>query len=146
VIGMTSAGKRAGRLAVLMIGLGLVAAVLPASAGSGRTPQPQVDAARGGACVLPPEQMRRQHMDLLKHQRKVTVHEGVRGAPASLVGCIDCHASRSNDSVLGSSQNFCQGCHSYAAVKLDCFECHNPRTGQTAASAAASAASAGAKP
>lgn len=150
---MSSIGKRwAGRVCALGVGLGLAAAMLPASAGAGRTPQPQVDAARGGSCVLPPEQMRRQHMDLLKHQRKVTVHEGVRGgsgAPASLVGCIDCHASRSNDSVLGSSQNFCQGCHSYAAVKLDCFECHNPRTGQAAAAAtpaASTASSAGAKP
>jgi hypothetical protein len=134
----------------LVVGLGLAAAMLPAVADPGRTPQPQLDAARGGQCVLPPEQMRRQHMDLLKHQRKVTVHEGVRGGPggaASLVGCIDCHASRSNDSVLGSSQNFCQGCHSYAAVKLDCFECHNPRTGQPVATApAASVATPGVKP
>jgi hypothetical protein len=28
--------------------------------------------------------------------------------------------------VLGEG-GFCQGCHSYAAVTLDCFECHQPR-------------------
>jgi hypothetical protein len=26
--------------------------------------------------------------------------------------------------VAASDTNFCQSCHTYAAVKLDCFECH----------------------
>ena len=28
-------------------------------------------------------------------------------------------------SVLGAN-GFCASCHAYAAVKLDCFECHTP--------------------
>ena len=80
--------------------------------------------------------MRRSHMDMLKHQRDKTVRDGVRGAKASLNACIDCHASSKNGSVLGSKENFCQGCHSYAAVKLDCFECHQakPQRGPLASS------------
>ncbi len=107
----------------------------PSPAGSSRVPAPHVDAARGGTCVQPPEVMRRTHMELLKHQRDRSVREGHREPKLSLNACIDCHASRSNASVLGSEQNFCQGCHSYAAVKLDCFECHNPKAAAKGASA-----------
>ena len=46
-----------------------------------------------GSSGAPPEVMRRTHMEMLKHQRDETVHGGVRGARASLVGCVDCHAS-----------------------------------------------------
>ena len=44
---------------------------------------------------------------------------------ASLKGCIDCHASSKTGSVLGE-EGFCSSCHAYAAVKIDCFECHTP--------------------
>lgn len=88
---------------------------------------PHLDIGKGGHCVNDPKFMRLNHGDLLKHQRTVTVHEGIRGARYSLAGCVDCHASRRNNSVLGSNQNFCQGCHVYAAVKIDCFECHSSR-------------------
>jgi hypothetical protein len=80
--------------------------------------------------------MRRNHMEMLKHQRDRTVHLGIRGAPHSLAGCIECHANRSDGSVLGSDRHFCQGCHSYAAVRLDCFECHSSRTRAAQASVA----------
>ena len=68
--------------------------------------------------------MRRNHMDLLRHQRNETVHLGVRDARASLKGCIACHASPQTGSVALAQTDFCVGCHSYAAVQLDCFECH----------------------
>jgi len=29
--------------------------------------------------------------------------------------------------VASSKEDFCMGCHSYAAVKLDCFECHSSK-------------------
>ena len=80
-------------------------------------------------CIAPVEEMRRNHMDMLKHQRDRTMRSGIRGEPASLNACIECHASKQTGSVLGSNDSFCQGCHSYAAVKLDCFECHQPRAG-----------------
>jgi predicted CXXCH cytochrome family protein len=69
--------------------------------------------------------MRRNHMDLLKHQRDDTLRGGVRiTAKHSLKACIDCHASQTTGSVAASQTNFCVSCHSYAAVKIDCFECH----------------------
>ena len=73
--------------------------------------------------------MRRSHMDLLKHQRDDTVHGGIRGAKFSLKGCIDCHASQQTGSVARAETNFCVSCHSYAAVKIDCFECHTGKAG-----------------
>ena len=114
----------------------LAALATPAAvADSGRVPKPVVDIANPGKCIASPEVMRRTHMDMLKHQRDKTMHEGERGAKASLNGCIECHASKTNGSVLGAKDNFCQGCHSYAAVKLDCFECHQPKAGFKAAGA-----------
>jgi hypothetical protein len=98
------------------------------AADAGRTPLPAMDAARAGTqCVEPPEVMRRKHMDFLKHQRDDTVLGGVRGAKHSLKGCIDCHANAQTRSVAHSEGNFCVSCHSYAAVKIDCFECHTPK-------------------
>jgi len=99
----------------------------------GRTARPAIDIANPGKCVAPAEEMRRNHMEMLKHQRDRTLRQGVRGEAASLNACIECHASKQTGSVLGSNDNFCQGCHAYAAVKLDCFECHQPKAGFKAA-------------
>ena len=108
-----------GLLAALAVGGALAAD--PA----GRTPKPVVEpAVTGTQCVAPPEVMRRSHMDFLKHQRDDTVHGGIRGAKYSLKACIDCHASRQTGSVTKAETNFCVSCHSYAAVKIDCFGCH----------------------
>ena len=100
-------------------------------------------------CIAPPDQIRRTHPDLLKHQRDLTVRQGIRGEPASLKACIGCHAApeyrevtralterlQHAGAVIDPSRfsddqgaAFCQTCHAYAAVKLDCFECH-ARTG-----------------
>jgi len=116
------------RLAVACVLLpfaGLVAAnaAAPATAGT-RVPQPVIEAARGGQCVADPAFMRRNHMDLLKHQRDDTLRGGVRTGQHSLKACIGCHASQSTGSVNAAETNFCQSCHTYAAVKIDCFECH----------------------
>jgi len=91
----------------------------------GRVPLPAMQAERGEACVAPTEEMRRNHMKMLLHQRDETVHEGIRTKRFSLKNCVDCHASRKTGSVLGE-KGFCQSCHAYAAVKIDCFECHTP--------------------
>ena len=133
------AGKRAFRRAIasslcavaLMLTVGPVAWAqkkeLPSV--SGRVPQPVIEPARGGKCVEDPAFMRREHMNLLKHQRDDTVHSGIRGANAkySLKECIECHASQKTASVAKAETNFCVSCHSYAAVKIDCFECHTSK-------------------
>ena len=84
-------------------------------------------------CVADPAFMRRNHMDLLKHQRNETVHRGVRDPRASLKGCIECHASSATGSVAAAPTDFCVSCHGYAAVKVDCFECHASKPTATAA-------------
>lgn len=97
------------------------------AAESTRVPKPVIEAGQGKKCVENTEFMRRNHMELLKHQRDETMHKGIRTRNHSLNGCIECHASRKNNSVVGSDQNFCQSCHSYVAAKLDCFECHSSK-------------------
>ena len=69
-------------------------------------------------------------MDLIKHQRTETMRLGIRGGKYSLAECVECHASTKTNSVVGSNEAFCQGCHAYAAVKLDCFECHSTKRKQ----------------
>lgn len=86
--------------------------------------QPLVEKARGGQCVEEPAFMRRNHMKLLKHQRDDTMHGGDRTGKYSLKACVACHASQTTQSVSAQQGNFCQSCHAYAAVKIDCFECH----------------------
>ena len=113
-----------------------LAAVSPAPtfAGEGaRTPKPTISIETPGKCIAPAEEMRRNHMEMLKHQRDRTMRAGIRGEPASLNACINCHASKKTGTVLGDGTGFCQSCHEYAAVKLDCFECHQPKAGFKAA-------------
>lgn len=122
---------------LLLIAAMVAVSLAPAFAHSGeahpqRTPVPSMTAENPGKCIAPSEEMRRNHMEMLKHQRDRTLRQGIRGEPASLNGCIECHASKKTGSVLGKG-DFCESCHAYAAVKLDCFECHQPKAGFKAA-------------
>ena len=126
--------KTRAAIAALLLSPALVLGLTPLFAGSGkeqsRTPQPAVTIEKGQAgekCVRDTEWMRRNHMTLLKHQRDDTMYRGLRGTDEALRNCIDCHADRKTGSVIGSDQAFCQGCHSYASVSLDCWDCHNPK-------------------
>ncbi len=105
--------------------LALLLLAVPAWAGDSLAPK--LDIGKGGQCVEDPHFMRTNHMKLIIHQRDETVRKGIRGSKYSLANCVDCHASKENNSVLGSNRNFCQGCHAYAAVKIDCFECHSSK-------------------
>ena len=102
----------------------LALACAGAAAQESRTPRPVIEPAKGGQCVADPAYMRRNHMDLLKHQRDDTVRAGARAGKFSLQACIQCHASQQTNSVAQAAGNFCVSCHSYTAVKIDCFECH----------------------
>mgnify|MGYP000184972110 FL=1 len=110
-------------LLLAILSLGVLAD--PASAGP-----PQVAKGRGDKCVAETGWMRRNHMSVLKHQRDGTVHEGLRTSTFSLKGCVDCHAVKGDDGkavTVADPKHFCRTCHDYAAVKLDCFECHASR-------------------
>lgn len=80
-----------------------------------------------GTCVDDPAVMRRHHFDFLKHQRDDTVRQGIRGAKYSLKECVDCHATSDaggHPLPINAPGQFCQSCHAYAAVAIDCFSCH----------------------
>ena len=109
-------------LAALLAIVGIVVAA-PAP-GQSRVPLPNVTVDKSTQCVAPPEVMRRTHMDMLKHRRDRTVHQGIRGGDESLNQCISCHARSTNGVAVGAPNAFCQSCHDYVGVKLDCFECH----------------------
>lgn len=109
-----------------------IAAVLlcstTARAEEGRVPLPVQPKAKGEQCVEDTQFMRRNHMDLLKHQRDETMHKGVRTTKHSLAECINCHVTPGPDNKpvrIDSREHFCNSCHSYAGVKIDCFQCHN---------------------
>lgn len=100
---------------------------MPTSVSAGAS-KPVIKIENPGECIAPAEEMRRNHMEMLKHQRDRTMRQGIRGEKASLNECINCHASQKTGSVLGEG-GFCQECHSFAAVKLDCWDCHQPKAG-----------------
>ena len=88
---------------------------------------PIIPKAKGDQCVADTALMRTDHMDLLNHQRDETVIDGIRGNPFSLVDCVNCHAQTAADGTpvrIDAEGQFCQSCHAYAAVKIDCFTCH----------------------
>lgn len=117
----------------LMLCAVALSAVGPARASDSRVPQPVIEPARPGTkCIADPATMRREHPAMLLHQRDLTVHGGIRGAKASLKACIACHASPTTGSVAQSETNFCISCHSYTAVRIDCFGCHATRPPPTA--------------
>lgn len=107
---------------MMRIAAGIMAAALSVA---GHAEAPKIKIERGEACVAPTAEMRRDHMDMLLRQRDRTMRQGLRESPFSLKGCVDCHASRDTGSVLGND-GFCSSCHEFAAVKMDCFQCHTP--------------------
>ena len=106
-----------------------MAATLALAAGpdgeAGRgVPYPEVSVAKGDECVRDTAFMRRNHMDLLKHERAEVVRDGVRGGDFTLEKCQECHVSR---------EQSCDSCHRYAAVRPDCWSCHDyPEKGPNA--------------
>src|SRR3989338_1169744 len=95
---------------------------------SARVPLPAISVNKDKAekCVEPTEVMRRDHMTMILHQRDDTMYQGIRTVKYSLKNCVDCHADPQTGSVLGQN-GFCESCHSYAAVSMDCFGCHTDK-------------------
>ena len=81
-------------------------------------------------CIHDEDEMRRNHMNYILHERDETMHEGVRNEPGSLVACIDCHVepnAQGEIADIDSNEYFCNSCHQYASVQIDCFQCHADR-------------------
>ena len=135
-------------LAVLLTGA-LIVLLSPAV--QSEAPLPVVPEGKGEQCVEPTEDMRRNHMNYLMHHRDKTMREGVRTKQHSLKECIYCHATEvpkdvhkdfrqtmdcdschlpPPNTVLGSG-GFCESCHKYAGVTMDCWQCHWAHTDRT---------------
>lgn len=123
----------AGVMIVLVAIVGLVVVAWAAEkepANSGRVPLPDITEAQGESCAKDTDFIRRNHMSLLKHQRDETVHKGIRTKQYSLKECLNCHVVSGPDEqpvTAASPEHFCRSCHDYAAVKIDCFQCHSSR-------------------
>jgi len=78
-------------------------------------------------CVRETGFMRRNHMELIKHQRDVTVYQGIRNTTDSLANCVDCHVGYDQHRPVPvyADGQFCRACHEFAAVGMDCFGCHS---------------------
>lgn len=115
-------------LSLAVLGFAIVAGALGSPALAAEVPLPNpAKAFKGEQCLEPVDVMRRNHMTFLKHQRDETLREGIRGQKYSLNACIDCHAVKSPDVAGGKIRTikpFCAECHEYAAVSIDCFQCH----------------------
>jgi hypothetical protein len=125
-------------VAVALVGLALGAGWAVSQergAAAGRVPKPVIAQAQGEKCVEPTDFMRRNHMKVLMFHRDRTMHEGIRTTQHSLKGCVECHAGPKSGTAVGSKDDFCQSCHTYAAVSIDCFECHATRPKQAVAGA-----------
>lgn len=125
-------------VALLVVSAAGVGCALAADSTASRTPVPHPPRGQGEHCVADTEFMRRNHMTVLIHQRRDTVHEGVRDEKFSLARCLSCHAVQGEDGkpvTYADNRHFCRSCHDYAAVNIDCFECHASRPDQPKRSA-----------
>ena len=136
---------RWGRTAGILLGAAIFVAAAPwfadhsvlpgvgggtACAGESGSIAPKPARGKGDKCVADTDFMRRNHMNMLLHQRDGTVHEGLRTKRFSLKECITCHAVKGDDGQpvkISDPKHFCRTCHDFVAVHIDCFECHASR-------------------
>lgn len=124
---MTSFLRQAAVLVYALLGFALVS-----NSALAETPFPTIHEPSDESlkCIQPEDEMRRNHMNYILHERDETMHEGVRNEPGSLAACIDCHVEpNENGEIAGidSNEHFCTSCHEYASVQIDCFQCHADR-------------------
>ncbi len=90
---------------------------------AGETPQPELPKDSKN-CVLPADEMRAKHMQLLNQWRDEVIREGKREFfeidgkkfQRSLQNtCLRCHTSK---------KKFCDTCHTYSSVNPYCWDCH----------------------
>jgi octaheme c-type cytochrome (tetrathionate reductase family) len=96
----------------------------------GWTPKPFIVKGKGEQCVEPTDVMRQRHFEFILPQR------GIRTEQHGLAGCIECHATRDENGAylpIDAKGQFCESCHNYAAVSIDCFKCHANTPGDTKA-------------
>lgn len=93
-------------------------------------PPPKAKFSEETICVEPIDIMRKRHFEFILEHRDETVIRGIRTTQYSLNSCIDCHITpNTNGEYAQYSDNthFCASCHQFAAVSIDCFQCHADR-------------------
>lgn len=88
----------------------------------------------GDKCVQEASWMRRNHMELLQHDRDRTLRQGIRPVDGSIKECVNCHAlqdSHGNYQSVNAEDQFCSSCHEFTSVSIDCFECHTTKPDST---------------
>jgi hypothetical protein len=121
---------RIAQLAITTTLLTLWAALAVADVSRPEIPKAKEVANPDTKCVRPIDDMRKNHMNFILHQRDDTVRLGIRSEKhkgTSLKECIDCHNAPGKDGKVArvsEAEHFCNACHNYAAVKVDCFDCH----------------------
>ena len=94
-----------------------VAMIIPTAMAEGVTPViPDANArfSPDQGCVEPTDDMRKNHMNYILHERDETMYEGIRGSRYSLAECINCHVpkrSGGNKVRVDSDEHFCSSCH-----------------------------------
>ena len=91
---------------------------------AGVMPQPEMPPGGEKQCVLPLEEIRDTHMQLINEWRDEVIRENKRETvtvggkvygKGLQLACLQCHTSK---------EKFCDSCHEYAAVKPYCWDCH----------------------
>ena len=72
---------------------GLIGLILLSNSALADTPLPDIHEpeGKGVKCIQPEDEIRRNHMKYILHERNETMHEGIRDEPESLANCINCH-------------------------------------------------------
>lgn len=117
--------------------------VVARSAADNSTPRPVLPKAQGETCVEPVETMRALHGAILAATNGSSSTSSL--PKHELSECVACHAQRDKAGAyipVDAPGQFCQSCHSYSAVSINCFSCHasTPKAGVSKQSAALSTA------
>jgi len=81
-----------------------------------------------GYCVLPKEEMKAGHMQILDDWRDTVVRKSQRMYKSTNGKVFNMSLSTGENSCLGCHSNkaeFCDRCHNYASVRPYCWDCHN---------------------
>ncbi|MBU0665150.1 MAG: sulfate reduction electron transfer complex DsrMKJOP subunit DsrJ [Proteobacteria bacterium] len=91
---------------------------------AGTLPKPELPPGGEKKCVESVEYMRANHMQLLNEWRDNVLRDGNRTVvtvegkdyrKGLQLACMQCHSNK---------EKFCDSCHTYAAVKPYCWDCH----------------------
>ena len=114
-------------LHVVLLAIAATVGISTNAEAEGWTPKPSIVKGKGEQCVEPTDVMRQRHFEFLLLQQGEAKNQGGRTEQHSLSGCVECHATRDENGAylpIDAKGQFCESCHSYAAVYTDCFQCH----------------------